>query len=118
MKNQIIFLLIFPSFYLMCESNIIQSHPNQISMQSIGNDSHTECIPLSNCSQHLWLLQNRHNIPNMTFPQVLQYLQNQLCGFEGNDPKVRCRTDTQTGDNELILRSVIVLPGAPPPRYN
>ena len=48
------------------------------------------CILLKDCHELLWLLQNKHDVPGMSFQEVLQYLQDQLCGYDGNDPKVKC----------------------------
>ena len=48
------------------------------------------CILLKDCQELLWLLQNKHDVPGMSFQEVLQYLQDQLCGYDGNDPKVKC----------------------------
>ena len=55
-----------------------------------GRISNRICIPLRYCPEFLSMLQNKHNVPGMTFPEVLQHIQDHTCGFDGNDPKVKC----------------------------
>ena len=81
-------------------SNIRVSNLNVLPVASSETPINTQCKLLSNCSQHLWLLQNKHNIPGLGFREVLQYLQDQRCGFEGNDPKVRCPMGNEIIEDE------------------
>ena len=48
------------------------------------------CKLLSKCPQYLWLLRNKYDIPGIQFDQIYQHLWQQRCGFEGNNPMVRC----------------------------
>jgi len=57
------------------------------------------CIVLKDCPELLWLLQNKHDVPGMSFQEVLQYLQDQLCGYDGNDPKVKCNI----AEDEMLI---------------
>ena len=59
-------------------------------MRQQGRISNRICIPLRYCPEFLSMLQNKHNVPGMTFPEVLQHIQDHTCGFDGNDPKVKC----------------------------
>ena len=72
---------------IICVSAVAES--NYIRGSSIENGLETECIPLSECSPYLWLLQHNYKT-GLGFSQIFQFLMDRHCGFSGNDPKVRC----------------------------
>ena len=76
-------------------------HPNQQPMKS------NTCIPLRLCSPYLWMLQNKHKIPLLSFGKVFEYLKARQCGFDGNDPKVVCPTADVDKYGDTPSRSVI-----------
>merc|ERR1712020_263330 len=47
--------------------------------------------------------ENKHSVPGMRFQQVLKYLQNQQCGYEGNDPKVICPKSEDLSEEEFPI---------------
>ena len=68
------------------------------------NNIDPDCILLSQCPELLWLLKNKHNVPGMRFQQVLKYLQNQQCGYEGNHPKVICPKSEDLSEEEFPIQ--------------
>ena len=74
---------------LLCLAFLVASSNGVVGNSvSIQNTTNPDCILLSQCPELLWLLKNKHSVPGMQFQQVLKYLQNQQCGYEGNHPKV------------------------------
>ena len=71
---------------------------------SIKNTTNPDCILLSQCPELLWLLKNKHSVPGMQFQQVLKYLQNQQCGYEGNHPKVICPKSEELSEEEFPIQ--------------
>ena len=68
------------------------------------NNIDPDCILLSQCPELLWLLKNKHSVPGMRFQQVLKYLQNQQCGYEGNHPKVICPKSEDLSEEEFPIQ--------------
>ena len=83
---------------LIASSNCVVRNP--VSSQ---NNIDPDCILLSQCPELLWLLKNKHSVPGMGFQQVLRYLQNQQCGYEGNDPKVICPKSEDLSEEEFPI---------------
>ena len=112
------FLLVFSISLLFIPSNGVYLNPNN--NYSSPNNINRNCVPLSNCPEYLWLLRNKHDVPGMGFQEVLQYLQSQQCGFDGNHPKVTCpRTEedmiedpVSVGYQEARMGGVVSLPGS------
>ena len=77
---------------------------------SIKNTTNPDCILLSQCPELLWLLKNKHSVPGMQFQQVLKYLQNQQCGYEGNHPKVICPKSEDLVEEEEFLIQMRMAP--------
>ena len=69
------------------------------------NNIDPDCILLSQCPELLWLLKNKHSVPGMGFQQVLRYLQNQQCGYEGNHPKVICPKPEDLLEEEVPIQN-------------
>ena len=84
---------------LIASSNCVVRNP--VSGQ---NNIDPDCILLSQCPDLLWLLKNKHSVPGMRFQQVLKYLQNQQCGYEGNHPKVICPKSEDLSEEEFPIR--------------
>ena len=81
-------LAVFASFIVIRDVEARRnSNFNFLQNRRIFNDN---CILLKDCQELLWFLQNKHDVPGMSIQEVLQYLQDQLCGYDGNDPKVKC----------------------------
>ena len=98
-------LLLYLISRLLVTSYGVVRNSNFNSPQNIEN---LNCIRLSDCPEFLWLLQNRHHVPGTSgFQEVLQYLQSQQCGFDGNDPKVKCpmTEDAIEDEDEIMLRN-------------
>ena len=94
---------IFLAYLIVCLTSkfinveaITNSNNNLVQPRRISNGL---CIPLKDCQELLWLLQNKHNVPGMAFHEVLQYLQDQMCGYEGNDPRVKCNIT----EDEIVI---------------
>ena len=83
------FVLVFLICSFVVSSNCVVGRNSNIALRQQRNPN-INCIPLKNCPEFLWLLQNKLDVPGMAFHEVLQYLQDQTCGFDGNDPKVKC----------------------------
>ena len=84
---------------LIASSNCVVRNP--VSGQ---NNIYPDCILLSQCPDLLWLLKNKHSVPGMRFQQVLKYLQNQQCGYEGNHPKVICPKSEDLSEEEFPIQ--------------
>ena len=84
---------------LIASSNCVVRNP--VSGQ---NNIDPDCILLSQCPDLLWLLKNKHSVPGMRFQQVLKYLQNQQCGYEGNHPKVICPKSEDLSEEEFPIQ--------------
>ena len=80
-----VFLLLISISCLVTSSIGLYSNNN-----NRRNVINRNCKLLSDCPEFLWLLRNKYDVPGMGFQEVLQYLQSQQCGFDGNDPKVKC----------------------------
>ena len=92
----------------IASSNCVVRNP--VSGQNIIDP---DCILLSQCPELLWLLKNKHSVPGMGFQQVLKYLQNQQCGYEGNHPKVICPKPEDLLEEEFPIQRRMSLSSHP-----
>ena len=83
------FVLAFLVSSFVVSSKCVVRRNSNLALRQQRNPN-INCVPLKNCPEFLWLLQNKHDVPGMAFHEVLQYLQDRACGFDGNDPKVKC----------------------------
>ena len=85
MAVKVFLLLISISCFLTSSIGLLANSNNNNRRNGINRN----CKLLSDCPEFLWLLRNKYDVPGMGFQEVLQYLQSQQCGFDGNDPKVK-----------------------------
>ena len=52
--------------------------------------SSSQCKPLTECFQLVWLLKNRQNFSALESEQILDYIKGIQCGFEVKEPKIFC----------------------------
>ena len=53
------------------------------------------CVKITDCPPLNWLAQNKYSISGKTVHEVMDYLNNKNCGFDGLTAKVLCPADDQ-----------------------